>query len=159
MPPPLSILTVPRAEPAVRAILDELAEISAKIGARFVLVADGDEAARRSHIETAATVYSRGFIESVLDQALTYIRSGYVLRLDDDELPSAGMIRWLEDGEFRRAEHWSFPRVHLFRDRRHALLTHHLYPDHQTRLSIKAKAGGRTMIHCGSPFGYGEIAD
>ncbi len=38
------------------------------------------------------------------------------------------------------------------------LKTLHLWPDHQTRLSTRAKASGRNWIHCGSPFGGGELA-
>jgi hypothetical protein len=33
-----------------------------------------------------------------------------------------------------------------------------LWPDHQTRLSTREKSFGRNHIHCGSPFGGGELA-
>src|SRR5690606_10758983 len=33
-----------------------------------------------------------------------------------------------------------------------------LWPDLQTRLSVKAKSGGRTRVHAGSPFGTGTVA-
>jgi hypothetical protein len=38
------------------------------------------------------------------------------------------------------------------------LKTPQLWPDAQTRLSIRAKAGGRDVIHSGSPHGGGEMA-
>lgn len=101
---------------------------------------------------------SRGYVESVLDEALSHCWGDYILRLDDDELPSLAMQEWLRRGEFRAHDHWKFARIHLWPDRRSALLTPHLFPDHQTRLSVRAKSGGRYSIHAPSPFGSGVEA-
>jgi hypothetical protein len=65
------------------------------------------------------------------------------------------MLAWLHDRKYVYADHWQFPRLALWSDEEHFLLTPQLWPDHQTRLSVKAKAGGRPGIHDGSPFGGG----
>src|SRR5262245_24595785 len=158
---PLSILCVTKAEPAVWPILEQLHSDAQWLGTKLVLVADGKEAERallELELAVAGVVESAGYIESVLDQALAYTQTPYVLRLDDDELPSRYMKHWLDALEYGEAELWSFPRVHLWQDRETALVTSQLWPDHQTRLATRGKAGGRYAIHCGSPYGLGAIA-
>jgi len=102
-----------------------------------------------SHIRT---------IEDALDEAVAECADGYILRLDDDELPSPEMVEWLRDCSYEAADHWCFPRLHLWGDTHHYIPTPPLYPDLQTRLSIKAKSGGRHRVHDGSPYGSGEQA-
>lgn len=97
-------------------------------------------------------------IEDVLDDAIAECQDGYILRLDDDELPSPGMVEWLRGCAYETADHWCFPRLHLWRDIHHYIPTPPLYPDLQTRLSIREKSGGRSRVHDGSPFGSGERA-
>ena len=103
----------------------------------------------------------RGFraIEDCLEDAVNECDDGsYILRLDDDELPSPEMVLWLENRLYETHDHWCFPRKHLWLDEDHYIPDFPLYPDLQTRLSIKAKSGGRHKLHDGSPFGSGEIA-
>lgn len=130
------------------------------LGSQFVIAADGEQAFHSaSELDVEATVvkvHSKGYIESVLDQALEACNGDYVLRLDDDELVSEAMANWLQNREWERRDHWEFPRIHLWGDG--VLLTPQLFPDHQTRLSIKSKSGGRHGVHAGSPFGGGETA-
>lgn len=99
-----------------------------------------------------------GCIERVLDKAISECPDGYVLRLDDDETCSPEMVEWLKAGEYRRADHWAFPRRHLYPTAEFYLTSPQLYPDLQTRLSLKQFAGGRTRIHEGSPHGTGQVA-
>lgn len=99
-----------------------------------------------------------GCIENVLDAAVAQCREGYVLRLDDDEAMSPEMLAWLASGAYREHDHWAFPRMNLWPDTGHFIASHSLWPDYQTRLSVKAKSGGRSSIHDGSPFGTGELA-
>jgi hypothetical protein len=68
------------------------------------------------------------------------------------------MVQWLQDQAYTTKSHWRFGRMHLWRDEQHFLFLEGLWPDHQTRLSIKALAGGRSSIHCGSPYGGGDTA-
>lgn len=97
-------------------------------------------------------------IEDGLDDAIAECPDGYILRLDDDELPSLEMIEWLESRAYEQHDHWCFPRLHLWGDIDHYISTPPLYPDLQTRLSVKAKSGGRHNVHDGSPYGSGQVA-
>lgn len=97
-------------------------------------------------------------LEHVLDDAVAACPDGYILRLDDDELPTDEMIGWLAAGRYQQHDHWAFPRLNLYPDAGTYIRTEPLFPDLQTRLSVKAKSGGRAQVHEGSPFGTGEIA-
>jgi hypothetical protein len=103
-------------------------------------------------------VHSKGYFESALEDALNLTHGDYVLRLDDDERCSRAMLRWLELKKYEEADHWSFPRIHLWRDPFTMIREQYYWPDLQTRCSVRAKAGGRSEIHAGSPFGAGTIA-
>lgn len=97
-------------------------------------------------------------IEDILDEAVAGCPDEWILRLDDDELPSQEMVDWLAADAYEAADHWAFPRLNLWGDEDHYITTPPLYPDLQTRLSVKTKSGGRHQIHAGSPHGTGEIA-
>jgi hypothetical protein len=105
------------------------------------------------HVDDRSTP---GVLEGVLDDALTACHSDYVLRLDDDEALSHGAVTWLRDGRYTGADVWALPRAHLWGDERHFLTTVELWPDPQTRLTTRAKAGGRVEVHQGSPHGTGH---
>lgn len=162
----LSILCVTRAEPEVRHLLRQLVEDAHGLGADCVLVADGREALDRLAYPFStsplphglAIVESKGYVESVLDEALSFTTRNYVLRIDDDERMSREMVEWLRSGAYRAAPHWKFCRAHLCVDSEHYITDLPLWPDEQTRLSVRSQAGGRHTIHCGSPFGGGELA-
>ena len=165
----LTVLVVTRAEDHALVFLDDMAELSGDLHARFLVAADGDKAlARLDGLEgaTTAVVRSHGYLESVLDDAVALCEDGWILRLDDDERVSYGMYEWLLEGHYREADHWAFPRATLYPDEQHRLAGivdgfpagGSLYPDLQTRLSSKEKSGGRLKIHQGSPFGTGRQA-
>lgn len=98
------------------------------------------------------------YLENALDRAVAECPDGYILRLDDDEKVSTEMRDWLAAGEYEAADHWAFPRRNLYPDEGHYITSMHLYPDLQTRLSVKEKSGGRLYIHAGSPYGTGQVA-
>lgn len=156
----LSILCVTRGEPFALAFLRDTEKVAGHLFAEFVPVADG-EAASRALADCGHVPYcvdSAGYIESVLDEAVGFCRGDYVLRLDDDERISPAMVRWLGTRAYLGADHWAFPRANLWGDANSVLVNPPLWPDLQTRLSVKAKAGGRHGVHDGSPFGTGRIA-
>lgn len=169
----LSVLCVTKAEPHAFDFLYSLTQVAAMVRGQLVIGADGDEA-HRSLVEAftgdvglalsevgdvdVVPVRSSGYIESVHDQVLEHCCGDYVLRIDDDERCSPGMVEWLARGEYRQAPHWKFSRAHLWGDKDTVITNAPLWPDHQTRLSVKAQAGGRTGIHCGSPHGGGRLA-
>jgi hypothetical protein len=106
-------------------------------------------------------VRSEGYLESVHDLVVAQCRGDYVLRLDDDEQCSPAMEDWLKLGKYRDHDHWKFNRAHLWPTdgpKPMMIKTPQLWPDQQTRLSVRAKADGRNIIHAGSPYGGGELA-
>lgn len=138
----LSLLVVTEHGPHAAPFLDRLAGIAAELGAEFV-----------EHDGRGARC-----LEDVLDDAIAACSDGWILRLDDDELPSPEMLDWLRAGRFIAGRHWAFPRMHLWPDEHSFITTAPLWPDVQTRLSMKELAGGRSVIHQGSPFGTGKVA-
>jgi hypothetical protein len=158
----LSILCVTRAEEWALPLLRQMANDARTLGAELVMAGDGREAVGTLMTEVApekiVRVDSAGYIESVLDEAIGFCRGDYVLRLDDDERISKTMFTGLLTGAYLGADHWAFPRANLWGDADSVLVNPPLWPDLQTRLSIKSKAGGRHGVHDGSPFGTGRIA-
>lgn len=161
----LTILCVSRFGDHAERFIREMDMLASDLDARFVLGADvgllGPVAVPR-WVEGGALSHlifltSGGYIESVLDDVIAKCDEGYILRLDDDETVSDSMREWIAAGEYRAADHWAFPRMHLWPDEQHYLTNPPLYPDLQTRLSVKSKSGGRTRVHQGSPHGTGRI--
>lgn len=160
----LAILCVTRAEPAALDALVALKVLAGRANADLVVAGDGEaavEALRGLRMPTVVPVRSKGYIESVLDAALEACDGAdYVLRLDDDEHASLAMTEWLAARAYLPADNWQFFRAHLWDARigRGVIKTPHLWPDFQTRLAVRSKAGGRSGVHQGSPFGCGETA-
>lgn len=161
----LSILCVTKMEAHTMPFLIEMSEIARVLDAELVIAADGSEAVdrllaanERLGAMALCEVKSNGDIGSVLDTALKVCRGPFVLRLDDDERCSLAMASWLATYAYRISDHWKFPRANLWGDERHYLRTPQLWPDHQTRLSVKHKAGDRKAVHAGSPYGGGTLA-
>lgn len=138
----LTILCITQHEPHAKPFLNHCASVAAVLGMRFA-IADGRGV---------------GVIENVLDEVIDGCPDGYILRIDDDEWISDEMIEWLATRAYREHDHWAFPRMNLWPNADHFITSHSLWPDYQTRLSVKAKSGGRTGVHDGSPFGTGELA-
>lgn len=166
--PQLTILTVTRAEQYSKTFLYRFMLMARAIGAECMIALDGPGANGRLqamkilnpsieeyHVDFVR-VDSAGFIESVLDQAVDACHGRYVLRLDDDEAPSLAMFDWLLNRQYLDQPHWCFPRGHRYNAG--LLMTPHLWPDVQTRLSLKEMSGGRHTLHAPSPFGAGTEA-
>lgn len=161
----LSILCVTKGEDFAFPLLHQMASDARVLGAEFVACVDGAAPwpldGLRPHLGDdwqLQRVHSAGYIESVLDEAVGFCRGDYVLRLDDDERISFALLAWLENEHYLTADHWAFPRANLWGDANSVLVNPPLWPDLQTRLSVKAKAGGRHGVHDGSPFGTGTVA-
>lgn len=163
MPFDLTILCVTRAETCILDLLRQMYHDSQTIGCEFVVAYDGVESFKSGYSANIPSyrslmVRSAGYIETVLDEAVESCRTNYILRLDDDESMSRPMVEWLRSMKYETAPHWKFPRAYLFRDDQTCIVNPPLWPDYQTRLSTRAMSFGRTAIHCGSPFGAGELA-
>lgn len=156
----LTLLTVTRAEPYALPFIAELEDVAGILDAELVIAADGPEAVRRldQYHDNITLVRSDGYLESVLDRAVARCRDGYILRLDDDERLDDLALMWLHEREYEEADHWAFQRLNLWPDEASYITNLGMFPDPQTRLSVKAKSGGRHQIHDGSPYGTGRMA-
>ncbi len=138
----LTILTVTDRPRHADTFLPLLAENAEQIGARF-LQWDGKGA---------------GLLEYALDAAVSECADGYVMVVADDESLPKETVEWLASGAWEAEDNWCFRRRHLWPDASTFITSRPLYPDLQTRLAVKAKSGGRTHVHAGSPFGRGTVA-
>jgi hypothetical protein len=154
----LTILSFTRCEPFSEQFLSDFESIALHIGAEFVVAIDGDGDQGRWSADKKIRVKSKGYVESVLDEALAHCSGDYVLRMDDDEVISVAMMNWLLNREYEKKDHWKFATANMWWDKRYFIANPPLWPDHHTRLSVKYKAGGRFTPHAGSPFGGGELA-
>lgn len=156
----LSILCVTKLGAHAEVPLICMSTLADGIDAELVIAVDGggEIPLQEEWFDKRVDLQSNGCIESVLDRAVAECSGEYVLRLDDDERESPDMFKWLSEGRYREADHWAFPRMHLWPDPKHYIVSEPLWPDLQTRLSVKAKAAGRTAVHQGSPFGTGRVA-
>lgn len=155
----LSIVCVTKLEPFALPFLRHMEEVCELVQAQFVVAIDGvPQDVRPEDYEKIIYVQSKGYVESVLDEAIAACDGDYVLRLDDDEKCSPAMVEWLREREYLAHDHWKFCTANLWRDSQSVPLNPPLWPDHHTRLSTKAKSGGRPYPHSGSPFGGGVLA-
>jgi hypothetical protein len=162
---PLTILCITKAEPHSFDFLEYMAEACDELQASFVVVADGSEACSRVYEADIAYDLLRqfdslGYLESIHDAALSLCPEGYVLRLDDDEYIGPAFVEWLKGGFYKSEPLWKFARAHVWTCGEDEMIITNppLWPDHQTRLGKKQYMGGRTHIHCGSPYGGGAEA-
>lgn len=159
----LSILCVSKVESEVIDLLAKLHDTSVDLGAEFTLVVDGDALTqefveKELGIKVAGVVKSDGYIESILDEAVSYTHGDYVLRMDDDESVAPDLFDWLTAHEYASFDNWKFPRAHLWQSDNRFIVNPPLWPDMQTRLSVRSKSGHRTGVHAGSPYGGGKLA-
>ncbi len=126
--------------------IEEMRNAANILDAEFVYLRDGED------------LHSGGYLESVLDEAVSRCPEGYILRLDDAERLPPETVEWLLSGAYQAQEHWAFPRRNLYGDPQHYIANPPLWPDLQTRLSVKETAGSRPEIHSGSPYGTGTVA-
>lgn len=155
----LTFLCLTAGAPHARRFLNIMAMDAEEAGAEFILAVDGEPQDWMGSLNaTILKVRTTGYLESVLDDLVDRCPDGYILRLDDDERLNGDALEWVKAGGYRTADHWAFRRANLWPNAGHHILNPPLWPDLQTRLSVKAKSGGRTRVHVGSPYGTGEIA-
>lgn len=172
----LTILCITKCEPHARRFLEEMWSVVRNLPytAELIVYCDvtvdvtapallrdlsGEQATPEgNYLRLIPNASRSGFLEAMHDDAVNCCSGEYVLRLDDDERMNRPMEDWVAAQGFLARDHWKFDRAHLWQDPYHYIADGPLWPDHQTRLSIKAKAGGRGTIHAGSPFGGGYLA-
>lgn len=134
----LSILCVTTGTPRAQPFFEHFREVAAENNAELVILEDGKD------------IQSKGYIESCLDEAISRTSREYVLRLDDDEQCSLAMRDWLARGLYRERSNWHFPRVHLWHNPWTVLLDEGYFPDVQTRLAVRERAGRPPELHAAS---------
>lgn len=141
-------------QPRAERFLREFCELGKMLGAEVVFGAHGPAAeALCCALDSNYVVAVEGqIVEEMLDPVLDTCNGDYILRLDDDELPSAGMVQWLSEGWFLEHDSWFFARYHLWPDDRHVLVESPFFPDFQQRLTTKEKSKRGPELHAGSPF-------
>ncbi len=149
----LDILCVTKGEQHVKFFITTLRNIADLLGARLVIGADGQAAADlcEPYADRLLVQSGKGYLESMINQAVEFCTGEYVLRLDDDELPSGGMVDWLQSGVFLEREAWLFARMNLWGDGMHFLANEQLWPDLQMRLARRELSGGWGGIHSPAP--------
>lgn len=156
----LSIVCVTKFDLQIIKIIGAIRGYAEELGAQIIYGVDGGECTETRYGDCVYTpVQSNGCIESVLDEVLALATRKWVLRIDDDETLSPAFLNWLRIKEYEKlgSDVYAFPRVHLWGDTHHYIDNPPLYPDVQTRLTTKDKAGGRKTVHAGSPHGTGKI--
>lgn len=155
----LTILSVTRAEDYAWSFLREMDRLAVKVDAQFIIAADGEQAettlkARAWARAEIHRIDSGGHIDSLLPPAVAFCGGHYVLRIDDDERCSRDLAEWLAARWFVTEKHWDIARAWLWPDEIH--YRSDLWPDLQTRLSIKGLAGRLNGVHGGSAYGHGR---
>lgn len=154
----LSVVMVTKGEAHIWPYIRKAKALAQAIDAEFIIGLDDYQNDDFICVEKGIVhVKSDGYLESVLDEVLKHATGKYILRLDDDESISDAMLHWLKAGHYHASDVWAFPRANMWWQGK-AITTPPLWPDLQTRLTTRSKAGGRTQIHQGSPHGTGAVA-
>jgi len=149
----LSIVCVSDATVVTRLFLLEFQMLARMLGAEFVLGAHGDRARRFAEDYDIKHVMVQGsYFEELIDQALDACTGDYILRVDDDERCSTGMIDWLKTDEWFRRDSWFFSRAHLWPDVQHCIAKQPYFPDFQARLSVARQSRRPVKIHAAHAY-------
>lgn len=149
----LSIICVTKAEPNARPFLSDIANLGRILGAEVIFGVHGAAATMWATMNGHKYVEVDGnYVEEMLDPVIAACTGDYILRLDDDEKCSAGLILWLKRGEMIHRDSWFFSRCHLWPDAQHCLSRHPYFPDFQVRLSVKRQARRPVKLHAAHAY-------
>lgn len=150
----LSIICVTQADAKVRPFLQHFISLAHILGAEIIFGCHGAPAVQWLETQKGLDgVFVEGqFIEEMLDPVIAACQGNYILRLDDDERCSAGLVNWLKSGEWVRRDSWFFSRRHLWPDERHCLAGQPYFPDFQVRLSVKRQARRQPKLHAAHAY-------
>lgn len=159
----LSILCVTNGEQHAGLFVLRMKRLAQILQAELVLGLDSD-AARQANWRVLADKaimdlppHDVQLQECVSDMCVHECSGDYVLRLDDDEVVSPALEKWLYEKGYEAGDLFTFPRVYMYPDDEHILCNEGIYPDLQTRLGLKRKMLGVNFIHAGNPNGCGRV--
>lgn len=149
----LSIICVTQAAPEVRPILGEIVNVAHLLGAELILGGDGAQALTWADYNRVAAMPVKGaMVEEMIDPVIDATTGDYILRLDDDESCSPGLVNWLKNKEFTRRDSWFFSRYHLWPDENYALADQPYFPDFQVRLAVRRQSKRPVKIHAAHAY-------
>lgn len=157
----LSVLCVTNGKPYAGKFIEQMYKDAQDIGATMVLGLDGDKAQSAGYpCDRSINLQAVNLQEDVLDKAVNFCDTHWIIRLDDDERMSPRLVRWLKEGMYIKARLplYAFPRVYMWGDEKHIITNDNMWPDLQTRLGLKEYMYGYTYVHAGNPRGTGFIA-
>lgn len=138
----LTILCVTDGEGKAQSFLRKMRNDADRINAYFQVVVDNSKDSEASlkvsnwdvaHLIGA--VKSSGYIESVLNTAYEMTHTTYVLRLDDDESLSSGLLKWLCRREYLASPKWRIPTMAVWPNKKYFIMNSPLWPDPHLRLT------------------------
>lgn len=143
----LSLVCVTQAKSYALSFLRELAALSLRLNAEFVV---GLHECETPPVSALFVPVHGEFMEQMLDPVFAATSGRYILRLDDDERCSPAMIEWLVEEWYLEHECWGFPRVHLWPDTHSSIAS--IFPDSQFRLAVREKSSRAAVLHVGPPW-------
>lgn len=151
----LSILCITNGKPYAEKFISRMYDLAWRLNAELVLGLDRCENKYKCHksIELTADTLQ----EDVMDEAVEFCDSEYILRLDDDESVSPALEKWLLAEGYKSGLLFCFPRVYFHGDEKHILNNEGMFPDLQTRLGKKNWMYGVNHVHAGNPNGSGML--
>lgn len=156
----LSILCVTNGEEWAGKYIQRMYDLACYLGAPLVLGLDRERAQRAGFpCHRSINLTAHLLQEDVMDEAVAYCDTEYVLRLDDDEVASPALAGWLatENYTLIGSRVYAFPRVYMWGDEQHILSNDGIYPDLQTRLGLRNCMFGVNHVHAGNRCGTGTI--
>jgi hypothetical protein len=125
-----------------------MASLASSLGAEMIFGVHGAQAMMLLEKHQNHIVEVQGnYLEEMLDPVIQACSGDYVLRLDDDERCSPGLVEWLRSDEMLKRDSWFFSRCHLWPDIQHVLSEQPYFPDFQARVSVKRQARRPARIH------------
>jgi hypothetical protein len=161
----MSIVTVTTGEPRAEAFLLHMRHLADDLGAEFVIGYDtrygsgGMELAHK-YSDLTVIIKSKGYIESVLQDVIDAATGTWILRLDDDEMTTPAMWKWLKDKKYETGEtqSWGFAEATLWPTTMTFISSYPFWPDVHPRLQTWKYAKWGRAPHSGPTHGPGLVA-
>lgn len=156
----LQMLCITNGEPHAKAFIERMFRQCNRLGIELVLGLDREIAQAAGYpCHKSINLQAVNLQEDVSNQAVEFCDADWLLRVDDDEVISPALERWIANGAYREfnSQVYAFPRVYMWPDEQHILVNPDMWPDLQTRLGRRKCMLGVNYIHAGNRFGTGLV--